>query len=1425
MKKVLLLSSFILFAVVSAFSQTTTLSYQAVVRDSHNKFVHDTDIPVEVSILVGGTEKYYETRTAHTNRNGVISFSIGGDGRTWPVAGHPSEDLASVTGWHDASISVTFHLSDGDVTTNSPVSAVPYALEVNPTLLPTVNDATLTIQKNGATAGTFTANQATDQTVNITVPTCDSLNDCDLIKDILNRLDRLEFLNDSLASELDKMKPSLTVTASLDTVTVCSGSSYPVTYTATFHNCSSSDYTIVWKVNGTDSSNVTTPTLTFNAENAGDYKVVCTATRSDNSSLTDSTTTHVEFDLNVPSFTATVNTLTISLENIVNTDMLQWDTDSLPVVFDASSTTAEHTYSVADTITITATSANGCTLIMGFRLQPTAPTVTTDSIPTSTIAATTAKAYGTVTSDGGVPATKRGMVYSTSDQNLKIGTNGVDSVMANGTGKGNYACDLKRLAPCTQYYVRAFAFNDVDTAYGEVMNFTTLPFTCGNTLTDIDGNEYATLLLGSQCWMKQNLRTTHFADGTEIPAGGVDNHSGPRRYAPGSHLDTYGYLYNWDAAMNGSASSSANPSGVQGVCPAGWHLPSDAEWTQLTSFVASNPDNVCGNDPDNIAIALASTEGWETCSGGSTCQLCEDLPYKNNTQFSVLPAGTWHVSGGAGITGQGYSDGYSIFRSATEFEGAFVEAREFYPEHSYVERTAIDKTNGLSVRCVLTCPTSSAYLPTISTVTLSSTGATVSMTANVLADGGATVTERGVCWSTSQHPTTSSDHTADSGTGTGEFSVSGSLTPGTTYYVRAYATNSEGTAYGAEVTYVAPTPTNPPTVNTGSQFLALSEGFEGSTLPSSWMTIDNDGDGNNWTQQQYRANTGNGHAASASWDQGAALTPDNYLVTPDITLPTGISPILSFWFRGLDNNPSWAKEHLEVKVGSAGASTVSDFNSIPVFDTITSNEYVQKIVNLNSYAGQTIRLAFIHNNVTDMNQLLIDDIIVGVAGAGTNIVSDVTATTATCGGYVADDGGATVTARGVCWSTSQNPTVSDSHTTDGSGTGSFTSNITGLNALTTYYVREYATNSAGTTYGNQVSFTTPEALPKVTTSAVGGITVVGASINATCGGNVTDKGAYAVTARGVCWSTSQNPTVSDDHTTDGSGTGSFTSTITGLTSGTTYYVRAYATNSAGTAYGSQVTLTLPVVDTKSCSSAPVVIDHEGNAYATVQIGEQCWMRENLRTTTSPKTGTKVALPARNSAGNVYSSLGSKVAHWYACDETTYAPKGYGLLYNWCAAMDTANPQSHLEVPDSDHINGNNNSFNLTVTAPWRGICPAGWHIPSYAELNDSIIKKYNGGMLADGSDWDSSTSTTAPGNSSYSDRNSTGFTALPAGFFNNYNSQSSGQEAHFWSTWQMDGENGSKSAARAMKLLYNGNDPKLVTQEKNKGLSVRCVKD
>ena len=1442
--------------------------------------------------------------------NGTLTITYGTETPVTFTANQNTNSSIAIpapTSANDAEITITSStatITNGSFTLNQSGNQN-IGIEVPTKLSEMVNDGGHYAKRDSVNVFT----EANDFTNKITVPskfdihnptpcTQDAVNICDLVAvfdSLMRRIDKLE-------QELENLQPSLTVTASDPTVTVCSGTSKAVTYTATFHNCSSSDYTILWKVNGTDSANVTGQTLTLNAETAGDHKVVCIATRSDNTSVKDSVTTTVVIDMNVPSFTATTNALNVSLSNIVNTDMLQWDTDSLPVVFDASSTTAEHIYSVADTITITATSTTGCTFVMGLRLQPIAPTVTTDSIPTSTIAANTAKAYGTVTSDGGKANTRRGMVYSTTASTevaLVLDASGVDSVKATGTGKGSYSCDLTKLVPCTQYYVRAYAINEVDTAYGEVKNFTTLPFTCGSTLTDIDGNEYATLLLGSQCWMKQNLRTTRYADGETII---LDDNTGtnlPRRYAPGSEtesvLNAYGYLYNWAAATR-STSSSANPSGVQGVCPNGWHMPSDAEWTQLTSFVSSDPDNVCGNDPTSIIKSMVSQERWgDFCDPNITspvCQVCDNLSTNNRTGFSVLPAGTWENG-----PGRGYSNnGHTIFCTATAYETISEWVREFYPEHTFVERTAVDRQSAFSVRCVLDCSTGHTYLPTVSAVTLSATGATISMTSNVLSDGGATVTERGVCWSTSQNPTTSSDHTADSGTGTGAFTVSGSLTPGNTYYVRAYATNSEGTAYGAEVTYVAPMPTLPPTVNTGSKFIALMEGFEDLATLSEWETIDNDGDGKNWSIGSDPHN-GSRCMLSRSWNS-SALSPDNYLITPDITLPSGITPVLTFWHKG-SGDPSFSDEHFLVRVGDAGASTVSDFTAPAVLEANSSDTYTKTDdINLSSFAGQTIRLAFVHND-TDKEYLCIDDIVVGVAGADVDMVSDVTATTAICGGYVADDGGATVTARGVCWSTSQNPTVSDSHTTDDTGTGSFTSNLTGLSANTTYYVRAYATNSEGTTYGNQLSFKTLNRSLDITSDKAATIKMCGASSQTvtytatpsygnpsdytyswSCSGGTisgtptsntatityTSAASYTVSCTAthniesfdvsktasttiqsggkayplaMC---SENLTIQSKETNwnnvgwvstiswgDGSSTtnissnnsyshtytspGIYTVTIIPASGEDCEVTRTFA---MGDIVPHPCTVTNAHTNTSTYTSSSggletvnsdgkitTVADNDGNTYKVVEIGSQCWMAENLRTTKKPD-GTSI--------DGRYDPVGGVSAN------------PYGYFYDWTAVMNGASAS-------------NANPSNV------RGICPLGWHVPSddewtemESEVNGSNLsgiaqnssRGTHAAKLASGCDWKTDqaincytgTQKLTPGDYYNVERNSSGFEALTTGWYNAPAQYTI--SARFW-TSSTDGTGTSIYLYR-----HIGYNQKYVSRDKaeaSNGYSLRCVRD
>lgn len=191
-------------------------------------------------------------------------------------------------------------------------------------------------------------------------------------------------------------------------------------------------------------------------------------------------------------------------------------------------------------------------------------------------------------------------------------------------------------------------------------------------------------------------------------------------------------------------------------------------------------------------------------------------------------------------------------------------------------------------------------------------------------------------------------------------------------------------------------------------------------------------------------------------------------------------------------------------------------------------------------------------------------------------VSYISTSGATSGGTISNDGGASVTARGVAWSTSQNPTIEDSKTSDGEGAGTFTSTLTELSAGTTYYLRAYATNKAGTSYGDQVSFQTLAELALPTVSTTGSSEILNTSF--IVAGNVSDWGGTEVSEKGFAYGTSEQPTVNDNKIVAGSGLGSFSGFINKLSPQTVYYVRAYAINSTGLSYGSQISITTKATD-------------------------------------------------------------------------------------------------------------------------------------------------------------------------------------------------------------------------------------------------------
>jgi len=222
---------------------------------------------------------------------------------------------------------------------------------------------------------------------------------------------------------------------------------------------------------------------------------------------------------------------------------------------------------------------------------------------------------------------------------------------------------------------------------------------CGE-LTDYDGNTYQTLKIGSQCWMKENLRTTHYANGGSISLGPSDNNFMGCRYYPNgksSSVSMYGYLYDWKAVMRFSSSSSANPSGVQGVCPNGWHVPSSSEWEQLTDYVSSQSQYVCGDYSSHIAKSLSSFIGWESCS--TICGVGYTPGSNNATGFSALPAGGYYNF----VNGDNeYRDfGKEVnFWSSKESDSDIAVILHFYYGDTSVKREYSIKKNGFSVRCL-----------------------------------------------------------------------------------------------------------------------------------------------------------------------------------------------------------------------------------------------------------------------------------------------------------------------------------------------------------------------------------------------------------------------------------------------------------------------------------------------------------------------------------------------------------------------------------------------------------------------------------------------------------------------------------------------------------------------------------------------------
>ncbi len=401
-------------------------------------------------------------------------------------------------------------------------------------------------------------------------------------------------------------------------------------------------------------------------------------------------------------------------------------------------------------------------------------------------------------------------------------------------------------------------------------------------------------------------------------------------------------------------------------------------------------------------------------------------------------------------------------------------------------------------------------------------------------------------------------------------------------------------------------------------------------------------------------------------------------------------------------------------------------------------------------------------------------------------VTEISQTSAISGGEVIDEGDSPVTSRGICWSFKANPTIDSSRTIEGGTTGVFLSNLSGLSPNTLYYVRSYATNGAGTGYGNQVSFSTSHIeVPSLTTKDIYKMD----NYSVYCGGTITDDHSGTVISRGVCWSKSHNPTIADNIAMEIQAipvTSTYSTYTTWTPPNTTYYFRAFATNSAGTGYGNEIVYT--TTDSPTIFNPAIVYnsieDIEGNVYKTVVIGSQTWMAENLRTT---KFNDGSTIPLINNK-SMWKELTTAGFSWPNYDDGLKST--FGGMYNYYAVSTGK-------------------------------LCPSGWHVPDKTEMTTMMY--YLGGVaVAGGKLKESGTEHWRSPNVGGS--NESGFTAIPSSYmYSEYGElvPIAGTLAFWWLS-------GDYTTSFADVMDIQDDQERLVTFNTidfQSGVPVRCIKN
>ena len=942
----------------------------------------------------------------------------------------------------------------------------------------------------------------------------------------------------------------------------------------------------------------------------------------------------------------------------------------------------------------------------------------------SNITLTSANCGGNVTVDSGLMVTQRGLCWSL-DSIFNI-DNCTDTIVL-GNGLGSFVGEIINLTEGNHYYVAAFAINDKGVGYGETKKFSTiaktLPVVTTTSITEINavgatsGGEVTSNGLGTVtargiCWSTTNNPTLENNIGFTTNGGGL-----------GTYVSSlYGLNENTIYYVSAYATNEKGTSYGQIL--------------EFTTLEITLPEVITSNIT-NLTMYSAQSGGDVTSDGNG-----------NITARGICWSTTSNPTNIDNHTSDGTGTG--IFESAIS---GLTPSTQYYVRAYALNEAGTSYGNEVSFTTL-----SSAILPSVTTNEATNITQTTALSGgNVTSDGGGTVSARGVCWSTTPNPDLSDNHSTDgSGVGPFESNISG-LTPNTTYYVRAYATNGEGTAYGNQISFntlanpVLPTVITEivtnitlTTANSGGE-VTLDGGADVTARGVCWSstsilpdiddshTIDGTGIGS-FTSLLTNLTPNTFYYARAYATNSVGTTYGNtqtFMTLDTPTIPTvttadatSISQTGATTGGTVHADGGANVTARGVCYGTSSNPTLSDAHTS---DGTGLGAFISNLSGLNQNTQYYVRAYATNSEGTaygeEITFITLSDFTIPTVT--TDEATNITQTTATSGGDVTDDGGADVTARGVCWSISNEPSLSDPHTTDGNGTGPFVSSLTGLAENTTYYVRAYATNSEGTAYGYEISFTTLAApvLPTVTTDNATNIT----STSATSGGEVTDDGGATVTARGVCWSIAINPTLSDDYTTDGSGMGAFVSELTGLTENTLYYVRAYATNSEGTAYGNEITLitlsdvTLPTVTTEEATEITQTTATSGGSVtddggANVTARGVCWSISNnptladSYTTDGSGTGTFVSS---------LTGLTQNTVYYVRAYSTNSEGTAYGnelTFTTLSVVLPTVTTDDATNVTSTTAISGGNVTDDGGANVTARGVC---WGTSSNPTLSDN----------------------------------------------------------------------------------------------------------